>query len=94
MVVEVETEVADEVDEVVLDLPDPKIVHNQGELHILVDTVMNLWWVLIHLELTFQPDVMSGPGLCVTTVKDKERSAERELVEYLERVCALAQCLN
>jgi tRNA acetyltransferase TAN1 len=33
-----------------------------------------------------QIEGMSAPCLCVTTVKDKERSAERELVEYLETV--------
>jgi len=27
------------------------------------------------------------PGICATTIQNKERSAERELVEYLERVC-------
>ncbi|ORX38402.1 hypothetical protein BD324DRAFT_620726 [Kockovaella imperatae] len=31
-------------------------------------------------------EIMMAPGICVTTVRDKERSAERELVEYLERI--------
>ncbi|WRT68515.1 uncharacterized protein IL334_005491 [Kwoniella shivajii] len=32
------------------------------------------------------PEILSEPGICVTTVLNKERSAEAELIEYLERV--------
>ena len=30
--------------------------------------------------------MLSAPGLLVTAIQNKERSAERELIEHLERV--------
>ena len=33
-----------------------------------------------------QPDIMTVPGICATSIQNKERSAERELIDYLERV--------
>jgi tRNA acetyltransferase TAN1 len=33
-----------------------------------------------------QPSVLTAPGICVTAVQNKEKSAERELMEALESV--------
>ena len=33
------------------------------------------------------------PGICATAIQNKERSAERELIDYLERVRLLAALL-
>ncbi|WWC63420.1 uncharacterized protein I303_106022 [Kwoniella dejecticola CBS 10117] len=32
------------------------------------------------------PDILTAPGICVTTIMNKERSAEAELINYLERI--------
>ncbi|WVW85493.1 hypothetical protein I302_107531 [Kwoniella bestiolae CBS 10118] len=32
------------------------------------------------------PEMLTSPGICVTTILNKERSAEAELIEYLERI--------
>ncbi|WWC90599.1 uncharacterized protein L201_005535 [Kwoniella dendrophila CBS 6074] len=32
------------------------------------------------------PEILGAPGICVTTVKNKERAAEAELIDYLERI--------
>ncbi|WWC71452.1 uncharacterized protein I206_105408 [Kwoniella pini CBS 10737] len=32
------------------------------------------------------PDILTAPGICVTTIMNKERSAEAELIDYLERI--------
>ncbi|WWD19183.1 hypothetical protein CI109_103641 [Kwoniella shandongensis] len=32
------------------------------------------------------PEMLTSPGICVTTVQNRERSAEQELMEYLEQI--------
>lgn len=33
-----------------------------------------------------QQDMFSAPGICVTAIQNKEKSAEREIVNYLEEL--------
>jgi hypothetical protein len=36
-----------------------------------------------------QLQAMTMPGILVTTIKNKERAAEKDMIELLERVCPL-----